>query len=68
MGDLTYYTVDLETGAIEKQEALSPLDLEITLANGDCADSYAKAVRLSDRIKRAQNDTVRALFPDNGDN
>jgi hypothetical protein len=49
--NLTYYEVDLLTGEYKKCKATSELDLEITLANGDCVKTEKQARRMEYKIK-----------------
>ena len=50
MNDLTYYYVEPFDGMIEKSQAESDLDLDVTLANGNCFKTLAEAETYSQRI------------------
>jgi len=55
--DLTYYVVDLFTGEYTKKKATCELDLEITLANGDCVKTEKEAQRMEYDIKSGADET-----------
>jgi len=51
-----FYEVDIFNGNIKVDYATSKLDLDITLANGDCFNSHSKAVEFSNKIKALRKD------------